>query len=29
MVESLSLNFTVFTVKLVNVQKFRNFTVSS
>ena len=27
MVESLSLNFRVFTVKLVGVQKFRNFTV--
>ena len=27
MVEPLSLNFRVFTVKLVGVQKFRNFTV--
>ena len=27
MVEALSLNFRVFTVKLIGVRKFRNFTV--
>ena len=29
MVEPLSLNFRVFTVKLVSVRKFRNFTVTA